>query len=655
MRPTGSEAQREPPGAGRMDTRLVLGSYLLLSATPFLPMLFGRAVSLPWQTLAMEAACWLTAWSLLGRPARFHWMLLPAFLFLPVELFLGAEFSLRLNAQHLGIISESTPREAIEFFGKSGWLLGGYLLFATIWWAACWRSAFRATSLAWRGWTRWACLAGAALVGIAAALLHVPGEGEPATAATASSDDAHASPAPGAGHSHSPESDSPATGPAVPASGWRYWLSGGYWHDPFSRSRPFGLMVLGYDFWLWRQYLATIDELTGGFRFGATQAEAPDQPRLVVLVIGESSRRDRWSLYGYARETNPLLSREPNLIALNDVLTPVSSTRIAVPVMLTRKPALASLEPGFAERSVISAYREAGYKTFWLSNQLTFGRFDTPMTVLAREAEVVRFLNPGGYERRSELDEALLPPLKAALDDPAPRKLVVIHTLGSHWNYAYRHPPAFERWTPSLRGTEAAIADATQAANELLNDQLRDFGPAARPLHKDPRRAAEIGNSYDNSILYTDWLLSRFIASVKASGPALSTLVYVSDHGENLVSADCDKSMHGSNTEHDYRVPMLAWHSDGYAARHPDLVARLVANRDAKLTLENLFHTLVDMGGLRYPGHRSERSIASPGFREQVRYVNADGWIDFDQARPTGGCRVVTPPGAAATPRTAGP
>jgi glucan phosphoethanolaminetransferase (alkaline phosphatase superfamily) len=277
-----------------------------------------------------------------------------------------------------------------------------------------------------------------------------------------------------------------------------------------------------------------------------------------------------------------------------------------------------------------------------LSNQLTFGRFDTPMTVLAREAEVVRFLNPGGYERKSELDEALLPPLQAAIADPAPRKLIIVHTLGSHWNYAYRHPPSFERWTPSLRGANVPVTDSTQASNELFNDQLRRDGPVTRPMHKDPRWAAEIGNSYDNSILYTDWLLSRFIASVKAAGPALSTLVYVSDHGENLVSTACGKSMHGSNTEHDYRVPMLVWYADGFAARHPDMVKRLREHRAAKLTLENLFHTLVDLGGLRYAGHRPERSIVSGELRALPRYVNADGWIDYDLARPVGGCREIT-------------
>ena len=186
------------------------------------------------------------------------------------------------------------------------------------------------------------------------------------------------------------------------------------------------------------------------------------------------------------------------------------------------------------------------------------------------------------------------------------------------------------------------VADATQAANELFNDQLRVDRPATRPLHKDPSRAAEIGNSHHNSILYTDWLLARFIAGVTASGPPLSTLVYVSDHGENLVSATCAKYMHGSKTENDYRVPMLVWYADAVAERQPGMARLLRQHSASKLTLGNLFHTLVDLGGLRYPGHRPERSIVSPALREQPRYVNADGWIDYDQARPVGGCRDIT-------------
>ena len=76
------------------------------------------------------------------------------------------------------------------------------------------------------------------------------------------------------------------------------------------------------------------------------------------------------------------------------------------------------------------------------------------MSVFAKEADRVEFLNLGGLHTRSSYDEVLLGPYARALADPAPKKLIVLHTIGSHWNYAHRYPARFDRWTPSLLGVD---------------------------------------------------------------------------------------------------------------------------------------------------------------------------------------------------------
>ena len=139
------------------------------------------------------------------------------------------------------------------------------------------------------------------------------------------------------------------------------------------------------------------------------------------MVIGESSRFDRWSLNGYERETNPLLKQEANLVNLPDVITSVSATRLSVPVMISRKPARKSLKDGFAEKSFLTAYKEAGFKTWWLSNQISFGEFDTPVSVFAKEANVIQFLNLGGFTNNSNFDEILFEPLASPSPTPRPR------------------------------------------------------------------------------------------------------------------------------------------------------------------------------------------------------------------------------------------
>jgi glucan phosphoethanolaminetransferase (alkaline phosphatase superfamily) len=378
--------------------------------------------------------------------------------------------------------------------------------------------------------------------------------------------------------------------------------------DAFANSWPFGLVLRSLDFYKERKHLAELGERNSKFTFSARQAEPDGQPETVVMVIGESSRFDRWSLNGYERETNPLLGKEANLVTLPDVITSVSATRLSVPVMLTRKPATQSLKAGFAEKSFLTAYKEAGFKTFWLSNQVSFGEFDTPVSVFAKEADVIQFVNLGGFTNQSNFDEV-------AMADPAPKKLVVLHPLGSHWNYSHRYPVAFDRWKPSLYGVD-------------------------KPVITDTRIKPLLNNSYDSSILYTDWFLANVIGMLK-QGEQRSAMVYVADHGQTLYDKTCKQVFHGHNTQFEFHVPAFVWYSDRYQARHPGKIAQLQKNRAARLSTENVFHTLLDLADIGYPGERSERSFMNASFREHKRYVDSYGWADYDNATFKGDCREV--------------
>ncbi|MBS0309690.1 MAG: phosphoethanolamine transferase, partial [Proteobacteria bacterium] len=364
-----------------------------------------------------------------------------------------------------------------------------------------------------------------------------------------------------------------------------------------------------------RTYLGRLTHTSALFHFGAHQTALTNTPQIVVMVIGESSRYDRWSLNGYSRQTNPLLEKETNLISLTNMVTAVSATRLSVPILMSRKPATQSLKAGFAEKSFLSAYKEAGFKTYWLSNQMSFGQFDTPISVFANEADVTQFLNLGGFTDNSSFDEVLLAPLKIAMADPAPKKLIVLHTLGNHWNYSHRHPKQFDRWQPSLFGI-------------------------SNPVYTDIAIKERLNNSYDNSILYTDWFLAQVIDALKAS-PALTSLMYVSDHGQTLYDGTCNLAFHGHNTQFEFHVPALVWYSDAYQHTFPDKVAQLKRNKRAKLATENIFHSLLDMADIHYDSERLEWSFLSRKLQPHKRYVDSYGWTDYDNANFKGDCREV--------------
>ncbi|MBZ2205924.1 phosphoethanolamine transferase [Massilia soli] len=599
----------------RPATLYLLLTHICLSAVPFVPLLLGKPVARPWQVLGIELLAWLAAWALLRRPARFHWLLIPAFLALPTELYLLTYYGQGISTHHLGIIAETSPMEAIEFLGSKVWLMLAVLAGAVAWWFTTLRAARSTRQLDWNDGSRWVALAAIVSGVLVWGYGHEFGvSAQDAPAAKALPPLAHlakAKPAPakeaaaviGAGH----------TGlnlPPLPR-----WAQLPFDFEAFAQSWPFGLMARGADYYKERQHLAELGKRSSNFRFGARQSAPDAVPETVVLVLGESSRYDRWSLNGYARDTNPLLRKEANLVTLPDVITAVSATRLSVPVIISRKPAMKSLKDGFAEKSFITAYKEAGFKTYWLSNQISFGEYDTPVSVFAKEADVIQFMNLGGFTNNSNLDEILLDPLRIALEDTSPKKLIVLHSLGSHWNYSQRYPQAFDKWQPSLKGMD-------------------------KPVYTDVKLKAHLNNSYDSSILYTDWFLAQVIGKLKGAEHR-SALVYVADHGQSLYDGSCKLGFHGHNTQYDFHVPAFVWYSDAYRGRYPDKVDQLAKHRGAKLATENMFHTLLDLGDIRYSGERLERSFVNPAFKEHKRYVDSYGWSDYDNANFKGDCREV--------------
>src|SRR5438309_8249607 len=113
------------PSLLRPANLFLLLSYLLLSSLPFFALLQGKPLDHPSRLLAMEFIAWLTAWAVCKRPAWFHWLLLPAFLALPTEIYLRMFYGQGISTHHLGIIADASPREALEFLGQQAWLMLG--------------------------------------------------------------------------------------------------------------------------------------------------------------------------------------------------------------------------------------------------------------------------------------------------------------------------------------------------------------------------------------------------------------------------------------------------------------------------------------------------------------------------------------------------
>ncbi len=388
-------------------------------------------------------------------------------------------------------------------------------------------------------------------------------------------------------------------------------LTGDLTHSSLNDHFPWGLPLRIQRYLGLQEGMKSARNELSKFRFGAFQATGRiNDEEIFLLVIGETGRPDRWQINGYDRPTNPRLNKQDGLISFTNATTGWAWTRMSVPVIVSRKPSQISTS-FFPERSVISAFNEAGFWTAWYSMHGALGFHESPVALYANEANDVRFINPTGYRSPGAYDLALLKPLDEALERTEKKKFIVLHTMGSHFNYAHRVPPEFEIFRPSIRDQRGV------------------------DLH-DRSQREQLNNSYDNSIRYTDHFLAEVIQRLAATDKVAS-LLYVADHGENIFDGECEKSGHGHNTEHDYRIAALWWNSAAFAERYPGKVTAIAARKDAPWMTENVFATLLDAGGIDIPGQPGDtRSLLSHAFTPQPRWIQSGG--HFDTATRDGVC-----------------
>ena len=334
-----------------------------------------------------------------------------------------------------------------------------------------------------------------------------------------------------------------------------------------------------------------------------------------MLVIGESANKSCFGIYGYQRQTTPLLDNTPGLMTFRDVSCTAPCTLIAVPSLLTASPPGRVLE-ATRQASILTAYKKAGFRVYWLSAQKKHGTYDTLTSIFSADADEDTFVS-GKFDNRgigsyqTAQDTSMLPLVRGILQRNEPKVLFVLHTMGSHGPYPVRYNRDFVRFP----------ADPLEAMDALFRISL---GNAC-----DPKDLELAQNSYDNTICATDYLLGSLINELKKV-QASSWLCYVSDHGENSSTARFGKFMHGMISRQIVEVPMLMWVSPLYEQSHAGKVAGLKSHLSTPFSASCTFHTLLDMGGLSCPNFKPEYSTASPRFAPGPRLVCNSSGVVFD-------------------------
>lgn len=355
-------------------------------------------------------------------------------------------------------------------------------------------------------------------------------------------------------------------------------------------------------------------EASANFRFEAQATHPEDSCEVYVMVIGETARAMNFSLYGYQRDTNPKLGKTEGLVTFSDVTTQSNTTHKSVPMLLSQASAT-DFERLFHEKGILQAYREAGFHTVFLSNQRPNHSF---IDFLGEQADQWLFLKTGDANQAGRelagatskdgnyYDADLLPILDKILNQKRKKEFIVLHTYGSHFNYMERYPREMAHFLPD-----------THCEAKLEN----------RP---------DLINAYDNTIRYTDFVLSGVIERLRKHG-GMSAMLYTSDHGENIFDDAHKLFLHASPraSEYELRVPFLVWTSQSFRQLLPEVSRALSANSHKQAqSSRSAFHTMLNIGGISTRYLQTHMSLASMQYQPApLLYLN-----DHNEAIPQAEC-----------------
>ena len=288
-----------------------------------------------------------------------------------------------------------------------------------------------------------------------------------------------------------------------------------------------------------------------------SESVANSDSLVVVFVVGESLRSDHLQVNGYERETTPYLAKESNLVMLDNIYSEPCFTHTSVPHIMTRADSLDS-QKAYYEESFVSIFNDAGFRTTWIANQESVSTY----AYFMNECDTLIYVNGSKsvYTFDKWLDEDILPHLENELQYENSNQLHILHSIGSHWWYNSHYTDEFEVYTPVIESR--VVSSNTQE---------------------------EMINSYDNTILYTDYFLKNTIDLIRDKN---SILIFLSDHGESL--GEDGYYLHGTDRPELHQPAAFVWYSDKYAQSYPELIENLKKNSEERYRSDYLFHSIID-------------------------------------------------------------
>ncbi|MDE1329778.1 phosphoethanolamine transferase [Vibrio aestuarianus] len=292
---------------------------------------------------------------------------------------------------------------------------------------------------------------------------------------------------------------------------------------------------------------------------------ATDKPTLVVFVLGETARSQNYQLNGYNRPTNSY-TKALDVISFQDISSCGTATAVSVPCMFssfTRDNY--SRQAADNQDNFLDILKRAQVGLFWIEND----GGDKNVAKNIDKIEIDRSRVDEQCNGQTCYDMAMLENFEKNIDKMQGNRMLLMHLIGSHGpTYFQRYPQNKKVFQPDC--PRADIENCT---------------------------VEQIINTYDNTILYTDYVIAQTIEKLKTLEDKYNTaLIYISDHGESL--GENGLFLHGMPyglaPEYQTQVPMMFWTSPGFE-REKSLNTTCLRNNAQQKTYsqDNLFHSML--------------------------------------------------------------
>lgn len=316
-----------------------------------------------------------------------------------------------------------------------------------------------------------------------------------------------------------------------------------------------------YDYYKVKKQEARYYEIKKNAVFNAVRNAEYDEntKETIIVVVGETLRRDHLEYYGYQKPTSPLMKKE-DLLIFTDVVSAANQTVNSLQRAFTLAE---NLDENYYWKypSLIRSFKEVGFKTYWLSTQLVYDKNSNEVSFIAQECDSIINYNMESY------DEKIIEPLDNVLKINDQKKIIFLHILGSHSTYNKRYPKSYTYFSKI----------------------------------KSKDKKVNIMREYDDAVRYNDFILSQFLDKLKKQEGERSFMMF-SDHGESLYDSKPNYFNHGSDkpSQSEFNIPLILWFSDEFKDKHGDLMHQITANKDKPIVLSDFFYALPSFYGIEF-------------------------------------------------------